>query len=280
VDQIVAALTHVLAENGRHLRHMQPDEKITLTAQFAPAAASTNASPADTDSQESPPAEPEASDRTPSQPHNRELAGDLLLKQGKYAEAERAYMEAYQEQLKTHPAQSHNKLLGKAFSAAITRKAAESNAAGVSDDVFLRRVYLDLIGQPPTAKEIEDFRAERSPDKRTKLIEKLLQSPDYATNWVNRWQDVFAPGDESPQPGDDPHAAGEPHAQQIAGAIDHMILQRLHQITPAPAAPLPGRISVTATKRQMDALAAGALQRAEFEKQMVVQVFDPAQDAK
>ena len=50
----------------------------------------------------------------------------------------------------------------------------------VSDSVFLRRVTLTLAGRLPTASEVRAFLSDRSPDKRAVMIEKILNSPDYA----------------------------------------------------------------------------------------------------
>src|SRR5436190_19965425 len=49
-----------------------------------------------------------------------------------------------------------------------------------TDAEFMRRVSLDLIGMPPTADEARAFLAETSPDKRTKLIDRLFASPHFA----------------------------------------------------------------------------------------------------
>lgn len=49
-----------------------------------------------------------------------------------------------------------------------------------SDAEFLRRVYLDLIGLPPTSEEARNFLGEAAPDKRKQLIEQLLARPDHA----------------------------------------------------------------------------------------------------
>lgn len=49
-----------------------------------------------------------------------------------------------------------------------------------SDAEFLRRVSLDLTGMPPTAEEARAFLADQSPDKRERLIDRLLASPQYA----------------------------------------------------------------------------------------------------
>ncbi len=53
-------------------------------------------------------------------------------------------------------------------------------APRASDDEFLRRVYLDLVGTAPTVAELNDFLADSAKDKREKLIDRLLASPGYA----------------------------------------------------------------------------------------------------
>lgn len=54
-----------------------------------------------------------------------------------------------------------------------------------SDAEFLRRVSLDLTGMPPTADEARAFIADTDPDKRTKLIDRLLASPHYTRHLAN-----------------------------------------------------------------------------------------------
>ena len=48
-----------------------------------------------------------------------------------------------------------------------------------SDAEFLRRIFLDLAGIPPTSKQAREFLADMSPDKRVKLIDQLLGSPEF-----------------------------------------------------------------------------------------------------
>src|SRR5262249_49694107 len=55
------------------------------------------------------------------------------------------------------------------------------------DATFLRRVSVDLCGRLPTAAEARAFLAEDGPDKRAKLIERLLDSPDYPAYFALRW---------------------------------------------------------------------------------------------
>ncbi|QDT09374.1 DUF1549 and DUF1553 domain-containing protein [Planctomycetes bacterium K23_9] len=60
-----------------------------------------------------------------------------------------------------------------------------------SDEVFLRRVYLDVAGRIPTLKEATDFLASDAPDRRENLIDELLGSPDYVSNMYNFWADTL-----------------------------------------------------------------------------------------
>jgi hypothetical protein len=62
----------------------------------------------------------------------------------------------------------------------------------LADDAeFVRRVYLDVIGLPPTVAETRRFLADRSPDKRTQLVDELLQRPEFAEYWAMKWADLL-----------------------------------------------------------------------------------------
>jgi hypothetical protein len=61
----------------------------------------------------------------------------------------------------------------------------------VPDEAFVRRVYLDITGTIPTSREYRSFMASRSPDKRTVLIDRLLNTPGYASNFYNYWADIL-----------------------------------------------------------------------------------------
>ncbi len=62
----------------------------------------------------------------------------------------------------------------------------DSQAAPLaSDEEFLRRIYLDLAGKIPTVKQAKDFLNDKSPNKRAKLIDQLLESPDFSRHMVN-----------------------------------------------------------------------------------------------
>ncbi len=60
-----------------------------------------------------------------------------------------------------------------------------------SDQEFLRRAYLDLCGVLPTADEAQAFLAGTDAHKRAKLIDQLLDRPEYADFWTLKWADVF-----------------------------------------------------------------------------------------
>jgi hypothetical protein len=53
-----------------------------------------------------------------------------------------------------------------------------------ADEEFLRRVHLDLTGCIPSAEQVRVFLADRSPDKRQKLIDALLASPEFARHFA------------------------------------------------------------------------------------------------
>jgi hypothetical protein len=64
-------------------------------------------------------------------------------------------------------------------------------APPAADAEFLRRVYLDLAGTIPTAAEARKFLADKSPDKRAKLIDQLLAGPGYARRMAQAFDVVF-----------------------------------------------------------------------------------------
>src|SRR6185437_8243503 len=55
---------------------------------------------------------------------------------------------------------------------------------------LLRRVSLDLIGLPPSPKEIDDFLTDKHPDAYERLVDRLLASPHYGERWGRHWLDL------------------------------------------------------------------------------------------
>ena len=61
----------------------------------------------------------------------------------------------------------------------------------IDDYTFCRRLYLDAIGRIPTIDELESFIDDKRPDKRARLIDKLLHSKGYNSHWYNYWADLL-----------------------------------------------------------------------------------------
>ena len=63
----------------------------------------------------------------------------------------------------------------------------------VGDATFHRRAHLDAIGRLPTPDETRAFLADPDPDKREKLVDRLLARPEYVDHWANKWADLLRP---------------------------------------------------------------------------------------
>src|SRR5262249_55953025 len=59
------------------------------------------------------------------------------------------------------------------------------------DAEFLRRVYLGVIGTRPRRAEARRFLADRRPDRRSRLVDELLQRPEFADYWALKWADLL-----------------------------------------------------------------------------------------
>jgi hypothetical protein len=60
-----------------------------------------------------------------------------------------------------------------------------------SDQEFVRRLYLDICGILPTPEETRAFLASNDKDKRARLVDQLLERPEYADFWTLKWSDVL-----------------------------------------------------------------------------------------
>lgn len=62
-----------------------------------------------------------------------------------------------------------------------------------SDTEFIRRASLDITGLPPRAERVRSFIADTTPsrEKREKLVDELLNSPDFTEYWANKWADLL-----------------------------------------------------------------------------------------
>jgi hypothetical protein len=72
-------------------------------------------------------------------------------------------------------------------------------AEPVDDATFLRRASLDVAGRIPTVAEVRAFVAGDSPDKRRRLVERLLSGRGYVNHFTRLWTDVLLPEGETDQ---------------------------------------------------------------------------------
>lgn len=64
-------------------------------------------------------------------------------------------------------------------------------APKVDDAAYLRRVWLDLVGDIPTPEHVTAFVLDPAPDKRARVVSELLENPQYGQNWARYWRDVI-----------------------------------------------------------------------------------------
>ncbi|MGV3721165.1 MAG: DUF1549 domain-containing protein, partial [Actinomycetota bacterium] len=63
-------------------------------------------------------------------------------------------------------------------------------AASADRRTLIRRAYFDLTGLPPTAADVQAFINDKSPTAYSKVVDKLLDSPQYGERWARYWLDV------------------------------------------------------------------------------------------
>ena len=59
------------------------------------------------------------------------------------------------------------------------------------DNTFIRRTYLDIIGVLPAPEAVKTFVADKSPDKRSKLVDDLIARPEFVRMWVMKWAELL-----------------------------------------------------------------------------------------
>ena len=67
-------------------------------------------------------------------------------------------------------------------------------ASGLCNDAeFVRRIYIDLTGLPPTAEQAEDFISDKrsTKEKRSELIDQLVGNREFVESWTNKWADLL-----------------------------------------------------------------------------------------
>jgi hypothetical protein len=77
-----------------------------------------------------------------------------------------------------------------AFILSQLEKARLKPAPAADRRTLLRRVYLDLVGLPPTPEEQRAFLSDTSPEAYAKVVDDLLSRPQYGEHWARHWLDV------------------------------------------------------------------------------------------
>ena len=85
---------------------------------------------------------------------------------------------------------------------------------------LVRRVYLDLIGLPPSPEEAAEFLSDTTPQAYEKLVDKLLQSPHYGERWARRWLDLARYADTNGYEKDRPRTMW-PYRDWVINALNH-----------------------------------------------------------
>jgi mono/diheme cytochrome c family protein len=84
---------------------------------------------------------------------------------------------------------------------------------------LVRRVYLDLIGLPPTPEEADAFVRDPAPDAYERLVDRLLASPHYGERWARRWLDLARYADTNGYEKDRPRSVW-PYRDWVIGALN------------------------------------------------------------
>ncbi len=64
-------------------------------------------------------------------------------------------------------------------------------SATCSDEVFLRRIFIDLTGMLPSVEEYKTFIANKSADKREQLVKELMERKEFSELWVLKWAELL-----------------------------------------------------------------------------------------
>ena len=102
-----------------------------------------------------------------------------------------AFRNPIRPSLPTEPGHASNRNPVDAFLDAERMRQGVNVSLPTNRATLLRRLYLDLIGLPPTREQLQAFLAEDSPDAYEKVVDQLLASPQYGERWARHWMDVW-----------------------------------------------------------------------------------------
>ncbi len=86
-------------------------------------------------------------------------------------------------------------------------------------ETLLRRVGLDLVGLPPSPRELDDFLADSSANAYEKAVDRLLASPHYGERWARHWLDGARYADSNGYSQDNPRSIW-PYRDWVIGALN------------------------------------------------------------
>jgi hypothetical protein len=107
-----------------------------------------------------------------------------------------------------------------AFILAKLREKGLSPSGQADRRTLIRRLYFDLIGLPPTPAEIEAFVTDRNPRAYERLVERLLDSPQYGERWARHWLDVVHYGETHGYDKDQPRPHAWPYRDYVIRALN------------------------------------------------------------
>ncbi len=124
------------------------------------------------------------------------LASDVVAPLGTYSETDRKQWAFLKRSAPAVPSftapvdQAWVKTPVDAFILDKLKKAGLQPSPPADRPTLLRRLYFDMVGLPPTPSEVAEFAADKSPDAVSKVVERLLKSPQYGERWGQHWLDV------------------------------------------------------------------------------------------
>jgi hypothetical protein len=93
-------------------------------------------------------------------------------------------------------------------------------APRIDDATYIRRVWLDIMGDIPTPEHVTAFVLDPAKDKRERVVNELLASPQYGQNWARYWRDVIL------------YRRLEDRAQLVANALVTDLTERFNKNEP------------------------------------------------
>jgi hypothetical protein len=120
-----------------------------------------------------------------------------------------------------------------AFIAAGLKASGVEPAAPAERVTLLRRVYLDLIGMPPTPVEVDAFLADTSPTAFETVVDELLSRPQYGERWARHWLDVVRYAETNGYERDNPKPEAWKYRDWVIDALnrdlpyDEFVIQQL-----------------------------------------------------